>query len=130
MLLALHIRSDTLAPAETPPGMRVFMNAIPAIRALHPDRRHRHLGGAFQRRHVLLIMSLAMRFISPAASLALVRAPISAAINPVSKAHTATTATTGSRSQSHQPAGWRAAGGAVPARSPKSCRRGSPTSPG
>jgi phosphate:Na+ symporter len=86
MLLALHILLDTLAPAESAPGVRVFMNAITGdpvlcilIGAAVTWAVHSSVAS------VLLIMSLAYaHFISPFAALALVLgANIGSAINPV-----------------------------------------------
>ncbi len=86
MLLALHILLDTLAPAETAPGVRVFMNAITGdpvlcivIGAAVTWAVHSSVAS------VLLIMSLAYaQFISPFAALALVLgANLGSAINPV-----------------------------------------------
>lgn len=86
MLLSLHILLDTLAPAETAPGMRVVMSAITgdpvlciAIAALVTWAVHSSVAS------VLLIMSLAYsQFIAPDAALALVLgANLGSAINPV-----------------------------------------------
>ena len=86
MLLALHILLDTLAPAETAPAMRVFINAITgdpvlciAIGAAVTWAVHSSVAT------VLLIMSLAFaHFVSPYAALALVLgANLGSAINPV-----------------------------------------------
>jgi phosphate:Na+ symporter len=86
MLLALHILLDTLAPAETAPGMRVLMNAITGdpvlcvvIGALVTWLVHSSVAS------VLLVMSLAYAdFISPFAALALVLgANLGSAINPM-----------------------------------------------
>ena len=50
MLLALHILLDTLAPAENAPGVRVLLDRHHRrSRPVHRDRRHRDLGGAFER---------------------------------------------------------------------------------
>lgn len=86
MLLSLHILLDTLAPAETAPGMRVVMSAVTgdpvlciAIAALVTWAVHSSIAS------VLLIMSLAYsQFIAPDAALALVLgANLGSAINPV-----------------------------------------------
>ena len=86
MLLSLHILLDTLAPAETAPGARVFMSAITGdpvlcllIGAIVTWIVHSSVAS------VLLIMSLAFaHFITPHASLALVLgANIGSAINPI-----------------------------------------------
>jgi phosphate:Na+ symporter len=86
MLLSLHILLDTLAPAESAPGARVFMSAITGdpvlcilIGALVTWIVHSSVAS------VLLIMSLAYaHFISPYASLALVLgANLGSAINPI-----------------------------------------------
>src|ERR1041385_4710515 len=86
MLLALHILLDTLAPAETAPAMRVFINAITgdpvlciAIGAAVTWAVHSSVAT------VLLIMSLAFaHFVSPYAALALVLgAHLGSGINPV-----------------------------------------------
>jgi phosphate:Na+ symporter len=86
MLLSLHILLDTLAPAETVPGIRVVMNAITgdpvlcvAIGAVVTWIVHSSAAS------VLLIMSLAYsHFISPYAALALVLgANLGSAINPL-----------------------------------------------
>src|SRR5215475_7150327 len=74
MLLSLHILLDTLAPAETAPGVRVLMNAITGdpvlcivIAAVVTWVAHSSVAS------VLLIMTLAYaHFISPYAALALV----------------------------------------------------------
>ena len=86
MLLSLHILLDTLAPAESAPGARVFMSAITGdpvlcilIGAIVTWIVHSSVAS------VLLIMSLAYaHFISPYASLALVLgANLGSAINPI-----------------------------------------------
>jgi phosphate:Na+ symporter len=86
MLLALHILLDTLAPAESAPGVRVFLNAITGdpvlcivIGAAVTWAVHSSVAS------VLLVMSLAYaQFISPYAALALVLgANLGSAINPV-----------------------------------------------
>ncbi len=86
MLLALHILLDTLAPAESTPGVRIFMNAITSdpvlcivIGAIVTWLVHSSVAT------VLLVMSLAYaHFISPFAALALVLgANLGSAINPV-----------------------------------------------
>ena len=86
MLLALHILLDTMAPAETAPGVRVFMNAITGdpvlcivIGAAVTWVVHSSVAS------VLLVMSLAYaQFISPFAALALVLgANLGSAINPM-----------------------------------------------
>jgi len=86
MLLSLHILLDTLAPAESAPGARVFMSAITGdpvlcilIVAIVTWIVHSSVAS------VLLIMSLAYaHFISPYASLALVLgANLGSAINPI-----------------------------------------------
>jgi phosphate:Na+ symporter len=86
MLLALHILLDTLAPAESAPGVRELLNAITGdpvlcivLAAALTWAAHSSVA------IVLLIMSLAYsQFITPAAALALVLgANIGSAINPV-----------------------------------------------
>src|SRR3954471_13673929 len=86
MLLALHILLDSLAPAESAPGMRVFMNAITGdpvlcivFGAIVTWVVHSSVAS------VLLVMSLAFaHFITPAAALALVLgANLGSAINPI-----------------------------------------------
>jgi len=86
MLLSLHILLDTLAPAETVPGVRVLMNAITGdpvlcilIGAVVTWAAHSSVAS------VLLIMSLAYsHFIAPQAAFALVLgANLGSAINPV-----------------------------------------------
>jgi phosphate:Na+ symporter len=86
MLLALHILLDTLAPAETAPGVRVITDAITGdpvlcilIGAAVTWAVHSSVAS------VLLVMSLAYaHFISPVAALALVLgANLGSAINPV-----------------------------------------------
>jgi phosphate:Na+ symporter len=86
MLLSLHILLDTLAPAESAPGARVFMAAMTGdpvlcilIGAIVTWIVHSSVAS------VLLIMSLAYaHFVSPYASLALVLgANLGSAINPV-----------------------------------------------
>jgi phosphate:Na+ symporter len=86
MLLALHILLDTLAPAESAPGVRVFLNAVTGdpvlciiIGAAVTWAVHSSVAS------VLLVMSLAYaQFISPYAALALVLgANLGSAINPV-----------------------------------------------
>lgn len=86
MLLSLHILLDTLAPAESAPGVRVMMAAITGdpvlcivIAALVTWAVHSSVAS------VLLIMSLAYsQFISPYAALALVLgANLGSAVNPV-----------------------------------------------
>ncbi len=86
MLLSLHIMLDTLAPAETAPGVRVVMGAITedpilciVIAASITWAVHSSVAS------VLLIMSLAYaHFITPEASLALVLgANLGSAINPL-----------------------------------------------
>ncbi|WP_407146324.1 Na/Pi cotransporter family protein [Bradyrhizobium sp. ORS 86] len=86
MLLALHILLDTLAPAESAPGVRVFMSAITGdpvlcifIGAVVTWLVHSSVAS------VLLVMSLAYsQFISPYAALALVLgANLGSAINPL-----------------------------------------------
>src|SRR4051812_21344519 len=86
MLLALHILLDTLAPAESAPGVRVFMNAVTGdpvlciiIAAGVTWAVHSSVAT------ILLIMSLAYaHFITPYAALALVLgANLGSAINPV-----------------------------------------------
>jgi phosphate:Na+ symporter len=86
MLLSLHILLDTLAPAESAPGARVFMSAITGdpvlcilIGAIVTWIVHSSVAS------VLLIMSLSYaHFISPYASLALVLgANLGSAINPI-----------------------------------------------
>ena len=86
MLLALHILLDTLAPAETAPGARVFMGAITGdpvlcivVGAVVTWVVHSSVAS------VLLVMSLAYaHFISPPAALALVLgANLGSAINPI-----------------------------------------------
>jgi phosphate:Na+ symporter len=86
MLLALHILLDSLAPAETAPGVRVVMNALTGdpvlciiIGALVTWVVHSSVAS------VLLVMSLAYaHFISPSAALALVLgANLGSAINPL-----------------------------------------------
>ena len=86
MLLALHILLDTLAPAESAPGVRVFMNAVTGdpvlciiIGAAVTWAVHSSVAS------VLLVMSLAYaQFISPYAALALVLgANLGSAISPV-----------------------------------------------
>ncbi len=86
MLLALHILLDTLAPAETAPGVRVVMDTITGdpvlciiIGALATWAAHSSVA------IVLLIMSLAYaHFVSPYAALTLVLgANLGSAINPV-----------------------------------------------
>src|SRR5437764_1249752 len=86
MLLALHILLDTLAPAESAPGARVFMNAITGdpvlcilIGAVVTWVVHSSVAS------VLLIMSLAYaHFVTPFAALALVLgANLGSAINPL-----------------------------------------------
>jgi phosphate:Na+ symporter len=86
MLLALHILLDTLAPAESAPGVRIFMNAITGDPVLCII-----LGAAVtwavhsSVATVLLIMSLAYaHFVTPFSALALVLgANLGSAINPV-----------------------------------------------
>jgi phosphate:Na+ symporter len=86
MLLALHILLDTLAPAESAPGVRELLNAITGdpvlcivLAAALTWAAHSSVA------IVLLIMSLAYsQFITPAAALALVLgANLGSAINPV-----------------------------------------------
>jgi phosphate:Na+ symporter len=86
MLLALHILIDTLAPAESAPGARVFMSAITGdpvlcilIGAVVTWAVHSSVAS------VLLIMSLAYaHFVTPFAALALVLgANLGSAINPI-----------------------------------------------
>src|SRR6266446_436214 len=86
MLLALHILLDTLAPAETAPGVRVLLNAITGdpvlcilMAAALTWAAHSSVAT------VLLIMSLAYsHFVTPVAGLALVLgANLGSAINPV-----------------------------------------------
>jgi phosphate:Na+ symporter len=86
MLLALHILLDTLAPAESAPGMRVLLGAITAdpvmcilLAAILTWAVHSSVAT------VLLIMPLAYsHFITPAAALALVLgANLGSAINPL-----------------------------------------------
>jgi phosphate:Na+ symporter len=86
MLLALHILLDTLAPAETAPGVRVVMTAITGdpmlciiIAAAVTWAVHSSVAT------ILLIMSLAYaHFVTPYAALALVLgANLGSAINPV-----------------------------------------------
>jgi phosphate:Na+ symporter len=86
MLLSLHILLDTLAPAESAPGARVFMSAITSdpvlciiLGAIVTWVVHSSVAS------VLLIMSLAYaHFITPYASLVLVLgANIGSAINPL-----------------------------------------------
>jgi phosphate:Na+ symporter len=86
MLLSLHILLDTLAPAESAPSVRLFMNAITddpvlciIIAAVITWAVHSSVAS------VLLIMSLAYaQFISPFAALALVLgANLGSAINPL-----------------------------------------------
>jgi phosphate:Na+ symporter len=86
MLLSLHILLDTLAPAETAPGVRVIMDAITAdptlcivVSAALTWIVHSSVAS------VLLIMSLAYsHFITPYAALALVLgANLGSAINPI-----------------------------------------------
>src|SRR3954468_8899375 len=86
MLLALHILLDSLAPAESAPGVLVVMNALTGdpvlciiIGALVTWVVHSSVAS------VLLVMSLAYaHFISPDAALALVLgANLGSAINPI-----------------------------------------------
>jgi phosphate:Na+ symporter len=86
MLLSLHILVDTLAPAETAPGVRLFMASLTAdpvlcivLAAGITWAVHSSVAS------VLLIMSLAYaHFITPLAALALVLgANIGSAINPL-----------------------------------------------
>src|SRR5580704_11604529 len=86
MLLALHILLDTLAPAETAPGVRVVMTAITGdpmlciiIAAAVTWAVHSSVAT------ILLIMSLAYaHFVTPFAALAIVLgANLGSAINPV-----------------------------------------------
>lgn len=86
MLLALHILIGTLAPAESAPGVRVFLSAITgdpvlciALGAIVTWAVHSSVAT------VLLIMSLAFsHFIAPNAALALVLgANLGSAINPI-----------------------------------------------
>jgi phosphate:Na+ symporter len=86
MLLALHILLDTLAPAESAPGVRVIASAITGdpvlcilIAAAITWAAHSSVAA------VLLIMSLAYsQFITPYAALALVLgANLGSAINPL-----------------------------------------------
>src|SRR5262245_34764155 len=86
ILLSLHILVDTLAPAETAPGVRLFMASITGdpvlcivLAAVITWAVHSSVAS------VLLIMSLAYaHFVSPLAALALVLgANIGSAINPL-----------------------------------------------
>ena len=86
MLLALHILLTTLAPAESAPGFRIFMNALTSdpvlcilIAAVVTWAVHSSVAT------VLLVMSLAFsHFITPQAALALVLgANLGSAVNPV-----------------------------------------------
>ena len=86
MLLSLHILIDTLAPAETAPGVRVFLAAItgePVLCVLFAAALTwaAHSSAAV----VLLVMSLAYsHFVEPVPALALVLgANLGSAINPV-----------------------------------------------
>ena len=86
MLLSLHILIDTLAPAETAPGVRVVLAAItgePVLCVLFAAvlTWAAHSSAAV----VLLVMSLAYsHFVSPVAALALVLgANLGSAINPL-----------------------------------------------
>jgi phosphate:Na+ symporter len=86
MLLSLHILIDTLAPAETAPGVRVVLAAItgePILCVLFAAvlTWAAHSSAAV----VLLVMSLAYsHFVSPVAALALVLgANLGSAINPL-----------------------------------------------
>ena len=120
MLLSLHILLDTLAPAESAPGARVFMSAITGdpvlcilIGAIVTWIVHSSVAS------VLLIMSLAYaHFISPYASLALVLGRQSRQRH---QSHSRRRPPRQSRKlspaarQPHEPAGRRAAGHALPA---------------
>jgi phosphate:Na+ symporter len=86
MLLSLHILIDTLAPAETAPGVRIVLAAItgePVLCVLFAAvlTWAAHSSAAV----VLLVMSLAYsHFVSPVAALALVLgANLGSAINPL-----------------------------------------------
>ena len=86
LLLALHIVIDTLAPAESAPGVKVLLDAITGdpvmcivIAGIFTWAAHSSVAT------VLLVMSLALsHFVSPDAALALVLgANLGSAVNPV-----------------------------------------------
>ena len=86
LLLALHIVIDTLAPAESAPGVKVVLDAITGdpvmcivIAGIFTWAAHSSVAT------VLLVMSLALsHFVSPDAALALVLgANLGSAVNPV-----------------------------------------------